>query len=151
VADFEVELGAAVVVVVDAAVPEVAAVVPEVAAVVPEVPDELDEEDPDPDPNDAEVDVLRVVTAFAVVPGISLDTRSPIAAAAPVATKTTARDVRRTRAPARSRRLAPSSPVRKFSGPPLGGVECPTGPSRLVGMLMGGMSPCEPRGPRTAG
>jgi hypothetical protein len=128
VAEFEVDLGAVVVVV-------VAAAVPVVAAEAPDDPDELDEEAPVPDVDDVEGDVARVVVAFAVVPGISLETTSPKPAAAPVATITTARDVRRTLAPARSLLLAPSSPGRASSGRPLGGFGCSMAASRLVGML----------------
>jgi hypothetical protein len=126
VAEFEVDLGAVVV---------VAAEVPVLDAEAPDDPDELEEEAPVPDVDDVEGDVPGVVAAFAVVPGISFETTSPKPAAAPVATITTARDVRRTLAPARSRLLAPSSPGRVCSERSLRGFGCSMVASRLVGML----------------
>jgi hypothetical protein len=143
VADFEVELGVVVVVVVEAGVPEdpdaVADDVPElVVGVVCDVPDEVEVPG-------------EVVPAVADVPGISLDTTSPSAAVAPAATIMTAFEVRRTRALATSRRFAPGSLDLTLvsPGPTLGPVGSSLDGSRLT--LMGGMSPRRPRRTLTAG
>jgi hypothetical protein len=75
---------------------------------------------------------LTVVSADVVVPGISLETIKPRAAAAPAARSATVLDRRLTLVAAASRR-------------------CGSNRSREFGVLMAGMSPCEPRDPRTAG
>ena len=138
-AELEVDRGADVVVVVAEGVPEELEAPALVVGVPPDEPDE-----PEPDPV-TDVEVLRVVPT-AANPGICLDTTRPRAAAPPTATIATALDMRRTRALAMSRRLVARSPERAVFPP---GLAMPA--SRLVGMLMGGMSPCESRGPRTAG
>ncbi len=107
-ADFVVELGVVVI----------------VAAVVGvDVVDEV----PVPDADD--VVELTEVWAEAVVPGISLETISPSAAALPAARMATAVDVRRTLVWATSRRCE--------------GI--------LGEVLTTGMSPCQPRITRTVG
>jgi hypothetical protein len=61
----------------------------------------------EPVPEDVEVVGLGVVSAVAAVPGISLDTTSPVAAVAAMASTVTPLVIRRTRSPARSRRAGP--------------------------------------------
>lgn len=95
VADFEVVLGVVVVVVaVPCDDPDEEELVPDGVAVV-----------------EVAVPAVAVVSAVVVVPGISLDTMSPSAAAAPVARMATVLDVRCTRALATSRRAAPARSV----------------------------------------
>jgi hypothetical protein len=145
VADFVVELGALVVVVVGAAVvgvetglgpaePVEVAVVPDVVAVLVVA---------------AVLVVVEatVLSADAVVPGISLEMTRPSAVVIPMARMVTALDTPRTRARALSRRAAASGPRA-----PVGLAAEPAGPRPLDDeVLMVGMSPCEPLGPRTAG
>lgn len=153
-ADFDVVVGAVV-----ADVAAVVGVVP-VAAELDDVPDDqevdapeavvevcaevAEDEEPVPDGDDGVE--LTVVGAAAAVPGISLDTMRPTAAVAPVARMAAALDRRRTRAPARSRRVDPCA-LGSLDRP----IEAPTvlGPGEEV--LMARMSPCESRGSRTAG
>jgi hypothetical protein len=146
VAELEVERGVDVVVVVAAEVPEELDAPAVVVDVPPDEPDEPDAPDASaPDPDADVVEVLRVVPTVAA-PGISFDTTRPSAAAPPTATITTDLDMRRTRAVATSRRLAPGPPERAaLSSGRL------VAPARLVRLVMRGMSPCEPRGPRTVG
>ncbi len=136
-ADFEVVVGVV-----------VGVVVAVVVGVEADAPDEDVEAVPEDEPAPDEVDAgeLAVAAAVGVVPGISLETTIPSVAAAAVARMATPRDKRRTRAPASSRRAGPG-PLWRRAGP----VAKP-GFDRLGGEgFMDGMSPCEPRGPRTAG
>jgi len=127
VADFAVVVGVVVVGVVVVGVVVVGVEVAEVALdeAVPvadeAVPDEADEDVVDVvcDALDSELvpDVVgevepTVVLAAEVAPGISLDTTSPSTAAAPMARIVTVLDMRRTRAPAMSRRWAADRPRR---------------------------------------
>ncbi|MDR3647610.1 MAG: hypothetical protein P4L20_00855 [Acidimicrobiales bacterium] len=128
----------------------VGVVVTVVVGVEEDAPDEDVEAVPDegvePVPDEVDAGELAVVAAVAVVPGISLETTIPSVAAAAVARMATPRDKRRTRAPAISRRAGPGPAWRRAGPVGKPGIDCLGGEG-----FMDGMSPCEPRGPRTAG
>jgi hypothetical protein len=128
---------------------ELGVVVVAVAAVEPLEDEEVSEELPEVDvvsccdelaeverlPEPVEAVELTVVSADAVVPGISFETTRPRTAAAAVATMATAPEVRRTLVRAMSRRLAPSCAGRP-RGLVGGPVECPRGGGVVDDLLM---------------
>jgi hypothetical protein len=125
----------------------VVAVVADVDAVLPELDEPCDVAlAVDPVPDVVGGVELTVVLATVAVPGISFETTSPSTVADPAATIATVLDMRQTFVAATSRRLASSWP-RRDSDP----LARPLGGSLLGGVLMDGMSPCEPRDPRTVG
>jgi hypothetical protein len=105
-------------------------------------------EAPDADAVAEDDDVVELIVAWAeaVVPGISLDTTSPSNAAAPAATIAVALEIQRTRIRASSRRVAAAR-----CGPARCRAEGPTIGAPVGGVVMIGMSSCEPADPRTVG